>query len=195
VAPVSPVPRLLDEARSAMTARDWPRAQRAVDEILRLEPGNAEAGTRKTEIAARIAARNRAFSTGATQVQGARPAGRGPAGFDVGGATVAQSDYMGQIQCATTPARVEEGDQYSIQCTLLNTGKRSYKVESVQVIEIVDGARRTIPIQSSRRDLEPQERTPIAQHGAAWTAQREYRFEVTVRTDKNTSFSASVGWR
>lgn len=178
-----------------MGAKDWPRAQRAVDEVLRLEPANAEAATRKAEIAARVAARAKAFSTGATQVQGARPAGRGPAGFDVGGATVAQSDYMGQIQCATAPARVEEGDQYSVQCTLLNTGKRSFKIESIQAIEIADGARRTIPLQAPRGDLGPQERLPIAQHAAAWTAQREYRLEITVRTDKNTSFSATVNWR
>jgi hypothetical protein len=181
--------------RSAIAARDWAQAQRAADEVLRVEPGNAEAGARRPDIAARLAARSRGFSTSSTSVTGARASGRGPAGFDVGGATVAQSDYMGQIACAAAPVRVDMGEAYSVDCSLQNTGKKSFKVESVQIVETVDGARRNAAGLAPRGDIAVQQRVGVAEVRGTWSASRDYRLEVTVRTDKNTSFSASVSWR
>ena len=83
VAPVSQAPRLLEEARAAMNAKDLPKAAQLLGEVLKVEPGNAEASTRKAEVDSRMASLAKKFVTGATSVIGGKTA-KGPSGFDLG---------------------------------------------------------------------------------------------------------------
>lgn len=178
-----------------MAAKDWLLAQRTLDEILKNEPGNAEATAAKTQVAMHIAMRNRSFTVTTTSITGAKTTTKGPAGFDVGGATVAQTDYSAQISCAVNPARVDTGESYSLECNVQNTGKKGFKIESVQIAEVVDGGRKPAPTSGAKSELGVQQRATIGQQRGSWSATRDYRVEVTVATDKGVSFSATLNWK
>jgi len=193
-APVSQAPKLLEEARAAMAARDFPKAQQLVDQVLRLEPGNVEAATRKTEIAARLATINRKFSAGATSVIGGKTA-KGPSGFDLGGGGVVKTDFSAQIRCTTTPAIVEEGTFYTVRCAIVNIGTKSFKIESVAANETRDGAKTPGTGTTPRGDLAPQSESVLVEKTGAWSAKSQWSLEIVAKTNKDESFRAVYNWR
>ena len=192
-APVSQIPRLLEDERAAAAAKDYARAAQILGQILGLEPGNAEATTRKADIDARLISTNRKFSVGPTTVIGGKGA-RGPTGFDVGGAVV-QTDFVAQIKCSITPASMERGAAYAIRCSILNVGTKSFKIENVTVNELVDGAKTAGTAMAPRQDIGPQTEVAILDKAGTWSAKTQWSVEVIAKTNKDESFRAVYIWR
>ena len=194
VAPVSQAPRLLEEARAAVAARDYPKAVQALDTLLRLEPGNAEAAARKAEVEARVATLARKFSGGATTVIGGKTA-KGPSGFDLGGGGVVKTDFSAQIRCTTTPTSVEAGMAYTVRCSILNIGTKAFKLESVSANETADGAKTAGAGSAPRTDLAPQANAVIFEKSGTWSAKSAWSVEVVAKTTKDESFRTVYNWR
>ncbi|MEO5761945.1 MAG: hypothetical protein ABIR28_06495 [Vicinamibacteria bacterium] len=194
-APTSQVPRVLEEARAAMAARDLPRASQLLDQALRLEPGNGEATTRKAEVDSRIAALNRKFGVGATTVLGGKTAKKGPTGFDLGGGGIVQTDFSAQIRCSTTPASLENGMPYSVRCNILNIGTKAFRILSVAGNETLDGAKTSATGTAPGRDIAPQSDGVIFEKSGTWTAKSQWSLELVAKTTKDESFRAVFNWR
>ena len=194
VAPVSQAPRLLEEARAAMNAKDLPKAAQLLGEVLKLEPGNAEASTRKAEVDSRMASLAKKFVTGATSVIGGKTA-KGPSGFDLGGGGVVKTDFSAQIRCTTTPTSVDPGTSFSIRCSILNIGAKAFKIESVTANEVADGAKTAGAGVAPRGDIAPQADAVIVERTGAWSAKGSWSLEVIAKTTKDESFRAVYNWR
>ncbi|HQZ18192.1 MAG TPA: hypothetical protein PLD86_15075 [Vicinamibacteria bacterium] len=192
--PVSQAPRLLEEARTAMTAKDLPRAAQLLGEVLKLEPGNSEAATRKAEVDARMAALAKKFVTGVTSVIGGKTA-KGPSGFDLGGGGVVKTDFSAQIRCTTTPTSVDAGASYSIRCSILNIGAKAFKIEGITVNEVADGAKTAGAGVTPRGDIAPQADAVIVERVGTWSAKGSWSLEVIAKTTKDESFRAVYSWR
>lgn len=193
-APASQAPRLLEEARVAMAAKDFPKATQALNEVLRLEPGNSEAAARKAEVDARMASLGKKFVTGATSVIGGKTA-KGPSGFDLGGGGVVKTDFSAQIRCTTTPTAVDAGASFSIRCSILNIGTKSFKIESITVNEVADGAKTAGAGMTPRQDIAPQSDAVILERVGTWSAKSSWSLEVIAKTTKDESFRAVYNWR
>jgi hypothetical protein len=192
--PASQVPRLLEEAQAAAMARDFARASQILDQVLKIEPSNATAAARKTDVEARRTSLARKFSVGSTAVIGGKAA-KGPTGFDLGGGAVVQTDLAAQIRCTTTPTSVELGMRHSVRCSILNIGAKAFRIESVAVTETLDGAKSTGAGAAPRADIAPQSDAVILERGGAWSATAQWSLEVVAKTTKGESFRASYSWR
>jgi hypothetical protein len=194
-APVSQVPRLLEEARAAVTARDLSKASQLLDQVLALEPGNRDATARKAEVTTRLASLNRKFSVGATTVLGGKTAKAGPAGFDLGGGAVVKTDFSAQIRCTASPASLEVGMNYTVSCSILNIGTKGFKLESVTTNETVDGAKSAGAGTAPRQDIAPQSTGGILERSGSWGAKSQWSIEIVAKTTKDESFRAVYTWR
>jgi hypothetical protein len=193
-APVSQAPRLLGEARAAVSAQDLARASQLFDQVLRLEPGNREAATEKAEVTARLASLNRKFAVGATTVLGGKTA-KGPSGFDLGGGAVVQTDFSAQIRCTATPTSLEAGARVTVRCSILNIGTKAFKIDNVAVNETVDGAKSSWAGTAPRQDIAPQRDAVILERAGAWSAKSQWSMEIVAKTSKDESFRAVYSWR
>jgi hypothetical protein len=193
-APVSQAPRLLEEARAAMNAKDLAKASTLLAEVLRLEPGNAEAATRRAEVDARMVSMGRKFATGATSVLGGKTS-KGPSGFDLGGGGVVKTDFSAQIRCTTTPTAVDPGAAYTVRCSILNIGTKAFKIDGITVNEVADGAKTTGAGVAPRTDIGPQSDAVILERAGTWSAKGSWSLEVVAKTSKDESFRAVYSWR
>lgn len=193
-APPSQVPRLLEEARAAMAARDLAKAGQLLDQAQRLEPGNTEVTARRAEVEGRLAILGRRFSPGATNVTGAKQT-KGPSGFDLGGGGAVKTDFAAQIRCGVTPASVEPGLPYNVRCSIVNVGQKSFRLESVSVSESADGARATFSGTPPPRDIAPQGEAMIVDRNGTWSAKSQWSLEVNAKTTKAEGFVVAHSWR
>jgi hypothetical protein len=185
----------MDEARAAMSAKDLARANLLLDQVLKLEPGNTEATSRKAEVENRMGALNRRFSVGATTVLGGKTAGKGPTGFDLGGGGVVRTDFSAQIRCTTTPTSLEAGMPYTVHCSILNIGTKAFKIESITVNETLDGARSAGAGTTPRADIAPQSDAVILDKAGTWSGKSQWSLEIVAKTTKDESFRAVYSWR
>ena len=193
-APASQAPRLLEEAKAAMTAKDLPRASQLFGEVLKHEPANAEATARKAEVDGRIVLLGRKFVTGATSVIGGKTA-KGPSGFDLGGGGVVKTDFSAKILCTTTPTSVEPGTSFSIRCSILNIGAKPFKIEAITANEVADGAKNAGAGVTPRAEIGPQADAVIVERVGAWSAKASWSLEIVAKTTKDESFRAVYNWR
>ena len=173
---------------------DLSKSSQLLDQVLKLQPGNPEATSRKADVDARAAALARKFSVSGTTVIGGKAA-KGPTGFDLGGGGAVQRESSAQIRCTTTPASVEPGKAYSVSCSILNIGSKSFKLESVTVNESADGARSAGAGLAPRQDIAPQSSVVILQRSGTWGAKSQWSLDILAKTNKEESFRAIYSWR
>lgn len=193
----TPVPKLLEDARAAIAAKDLAKAADLFDQALKAEPTNSAAIAGKAEVAARLAALNRKFSMAATTTIGGK-ATKGPTGFDLGGSAAVTADHSGQIRCTTTPAAVEPGVKFTLKCSLLNIGAKGFKITEVTGSETVDNAARgSGPGEGSlpKQVLAPRAEVVIFEKSGAWSASNSWRLEILVKTNEDESFRSAYSWR
>ena len=177
-----------------MIAKDFPKAAQFLGEVLKLEPGNAEATSRKADVDARLASLGKKFATGATSVIGGKTA-KGPSGFDLGGGGVVKTDFSAKILCTTTPTAVDPGASFSIRCSILNIGTKPFKIEAITVNEVLDGAKNAGAGVTPRQDIAPQSDAVILERVGTWSAKASWSLEIIAKTTKDESFRAVYNWR
>jgi hypothetical protein len=189
------VASLQAQADSALGARQYDAAIGALDEVLKLDPGNAKAaGDRANAITLRDAARKK-FVAGRTVVK-TEKAQDGLAGFD-GAAVQKAPDFLGRIEFEMSPTSgIRPGDNYNLKFYLVNEGKKAIRVGGLSVNTTVNGTGSGAPVASKVRDVEPQQRALLGEVSGSWKdGTTSWSTEVLVTANKGDSLKNQISWR
>jgi hypothetical protein len=189
------VSSLLAQADGAMSARQYEAAIAALDEVLKLDPGNARASAnRASAVSLRDLARRR-FVPGRTVVR-TEKAQDGLAGFE-GAAVQKAPDFLGRIEFEMSPpSGIQAGDNYTLKFYLVNEGKKAIHVGSINVTTSVNGGGSATPVASKVRDVEPQQRAQLGEVSGAWKdGTTAWSAEILVTANKGDSLKNTITWR
>ncbi len=187
----------LARAEGLAAARDFAGAAGAYDEALKLDPSNARATEGKAAALAAVASLKRAFVAGRTSVQSGKAAKGGVSGFDSEDVSVAKApDYSGRIDFEASPRNVKPSDKYTILVYLTNDGKKSFKIQTVTLTTVTNGARSGGPVSPRDKDLEPQQRVLLAELPGTWQADtKTWAVEVNVTSARGDTLKNTLNWR
>jgi hypothetical protein len=189
------VASLQAQADGALGARQYDAAIGALDEVLRLDPGNAKAaGDRANAVVLRDAARKK-FVPGRTVVK-TEKAQDGLAGFD-GAAVQKAPDFLGRIEFEMSPTSgIRPGDNYNLKFYLVNEGKKPIRVASIGVNTTVNGTGSGAPVASKVRDVETQQRALLGEVSGSWKdGTTSWSTEVLVTANRGDSLKNQITWR
>ncbi len=189
------VANLLGEGQRAMQTGRYDAAVRFYDEVLKLDPSNAQAGPARQAAVNAAAAAKRTFVGTRTSVQAGGGKG-GPAGFDSAGVSVANPDYSGRIQFEASPSRVKAGDGFTIRVYLTNNGKKDYKLTGVEIVTKADGGTKPWPATPPAAKVDVGQRALVAELKGVWEdGVDKWSTDVTITTDHKDTFKSRVTWK
>jgi hypothetical protein len=189
------VANLLGEGQRAMQTGRYDAAVRFYDEVLKLDPSNAQAGQARQAALNAAAAAKRTFVGTRTSVQGGGGRG-GPAGFDSAGVSVANPDYSGRIQFEASPSRVKAGDSYTIRVYLTNNGKKDYRLSGLEIVTKADGSTKSWPAAPPTAKVDAGQRVLVAELKGVWEdGVDKWSTNVTITTDHKDTFRSRVTWK
>jgi hypothetical protein len=187
---------LLAQAEAGLASGQYDQAIGQLDEVLRLDPGNAKAtADRASAVSLRDAARKK-FVSGRTAVKTEKASGGGLEGFD--GAAVARTpDFSGRIEFEMSPASgLKPGDAWTLKFFLVNDGKKSIKVGGVSATTNVNGSAAGGPVTGAPKEVAPQQRAPLGQLTGSWReGTTAWTAEVLVTANKGDSLKNTLTWR
>jgi hypothetical protein len=191
VAPVNPVPGLMAQAEQAMAAKRYNDAIARFNDVLKLEPENAEAATRKLHAQGDRASLGRYFFTAVTMSEG-KASGGGLKGFD--GGSVVKS----QCECALTyevdPTNPVQGERYAVSIFLRNDSKKDIKPQSIAASVTVNGSSSNRPLSLVTKEVKRGQKTLIGRLDDTWTVgTTSWSMEAAVSAGGNT-YRAQLTW-
>ncbi|HEV7502079.1 MAG TPA: hypothetical protein VGQ33_18825, partial [Vicinamibacteria bacterium] len=190
-APVNPVPGLMAQAEQAMAAKRYNDAIAKFGDVLKLEPENAEAATRKLHAQGDRASMGRYFFTAVTMSEG-KASGGGLKGFD--GGSVVKS----QCECAVTyevdPANPAQGERYAVSIFLRNDSKKDIKPQSIAASVTVNGSASNRPLSLATKEVKRGQKTLIGRLDDTWmVGTTSWSMEGAVSAGGNT-YRAQLTW-
>lgn len=196
--PAGPPPdlgRRLAEGERALSDGRWEAARTAYEQALQLEPGNPRAQEGRARAAAAAGALRRSFVP--ELGSGESGAAVGPPGFDTGDVVVKKAPQVpGRMDFAVTPAHVGPGTAYSITVALANFGKKSIKLRSLRLVELVNGQRTVSEPAPQSTEVRKGQRAPLAQLSGAWpAATKEWSLEVQATSTQGDVYIGKLVWR
>lgn len=192
--PLTPeVASLLKQANSASQEHRYEVAAGLYDEILKRDPQNAQArawkananALRRTFIESRPEAENVKGSPGRLQ------------GFDTGDVEVKRpADVPARLELDVSPARVKPGDGYTVKIYLLNTGKKTIKINDMNVAKTVNGTRSAASVMPRAKEIEPKDRALLDVLLGVWADDTaSWSLQVLVRTSRGDSYLNEIVWK
>jgi molecular chaperone GrpE (heat shock protein) len=190
-APVNPVPGLMAQAEQAMASKRYTDAIAKFNDVLKLEPQNQEAATRKLHAQGERASMGRYFLTAVTMSEG-KASGGGLKGFD--GGSVVKS----QCECALTyevdPTNPAQGERYAVSIFLRNDSKKDIKPQSIAATVTVNGSSSNRPISLATKEVKRGQKTLIGRLDDTWTlGTTSWSMEAAVGAGGNT-YRAQLTW-
>jgi hypothetical protein len=190
-APVNPVPGLMAQAEQAMASKRYGDAIARFNDVLKLEPQNTEAATRKLHAQGERASMGRYFFTAVTMSEG-KASGGGLKGFD--GGSVVKS----QCECALTyevdPTNPAQGERYAVSIFLRNDSKKDIKPQSIAASVTVNGSSSNRPISLVTKEVKRGQKTLIGRLDDTWTVgTTSWSMEAAVSAGGNT-YRAQLSW-
>ena len=190
-APVNPVPGLMAQAEQAMAAKRYGDAISKLNDVLKLEPQNQEAATRKLHAQGERASMGRYFLTAVTMSEG-KASGGGLKGFD--GGSVVKS----QCECALTyevdPTNPAQGERYAVSIFLRNDSKKDIKPQSIAASVTVNGASSDRPVSLATKEVKRGQKTLVGRLDDVWTVgTTSWSMEAAVSAGGNT-YRAQLTW-
>lgn len=188
---------LLGQADAALAARQYDAAVGHLDEVLRLDPGNAKATAQRASAVAQRDAARKKFVPGRTVVKTEKASG-GLAGFDSGDVALQRSpDFLGRIDFEMSPASgIRPGDSYTLKFFLINEGKKAIRVQGVTATTNVNGAPSGAPVTPRVREIAPQQRADLGEVTGSWQdGTTSWSAEVMVTANKGDSLKNTISWR
>jgi hypothetical protein len=179
------------QAEPAMAAKRYNDAIAKFGEVLKLEPQNAEAATRRLHAQGERASMGRYFFTAVTLSEG-KASGGGLKGFD--GGSVVKS----QCECALTyevePANPAQGERYAVSIFLRNDSKKDIKPQSITASVTVNGSSSNRPISLATKEVKRGQKTLIGRLDDTWTVgTTSWSMEAAVSAGGNT-YRAQLTW-
>jgi hypothetical protein len=179
------------QAEQAMAAKRYNDAIARFNEVLKLEPENAEAATRRLHAQGDRASMGRYFFTAVTMSEG-KASGGGLKGFD--GGSVVKS----QCECALTyevdPTNPAQGERYAVSIFLRNDSKKEIKPQSITASVTVNGSSSNRPISLATKEVKRGQKTLIGRLDDTWTVgTTSWSMEAAVSAGGNT-YRAQLTW-
>jgi molecular chaperone GrpE (heat shock protein) len=190
-APVNPVPALMSQAEQAMAAKRYSEAITKFNEVLKLDPQNAEAATGKLHAQGERASMGRYFLTAVTMSEG-KASGGGIKGFD--GGSVVKS----QCECALTyevsPANPAQGEPYAVSIFLRNDSKKDIKPQSISASVTVNGSSSNRPVSLATKEVKRGQKTLVGRLEDVWkVGTTSWSMEAAVGAGGST-YRAQLTW-
>ena len=190
-APVNPVPGLLAQAEQAMTGRRYDEAITRFNEVLKVEPQNAEALTGKQRAMGERASVGRYFLTAITMSEG-KASGGGIKGFE--GGQVVKSQCECALTYEVTPANPVQGQPYSVAIFLKNDSKKDIKPQSIAVSVTVNGSSANRPVTLATKEVAKGQRALVGKLEDTWkVGTTSWSLEAAVGAGGNT-YRAQLSW-
>ena len=193
------VQQLVDQAETALGARQYDAALASLDGALRLDPGNARATSLRGDATRRRDLAKRRFVAGRTTVETQKAQKSDSlAGFDTGDADLRKApDFSGRIEFEMSPATgIEPADPWTLRVYVVNDGKKPIRVQGVTLATSVNGAAGGGPVPSRAREIAPQQRVLVAETTGSWRdGTTAWSTEATVSAGKGDSLKSTIAWR
>ena len=189
-----------DATRSYLEARDgFERAaraagMRAVRATVERGPGvralttpaDAPATTRAT---AESASPTHVFSTEGTVVSAAPT--DGPSGFESGDSR-RPVEFVGRLLFQVVPTTVHAGDPFVVRLRLVNEGRRSVRVRSLEAVMLAEGHRTPVNAKIVQREVEAQREAIVAEYSGEWRERGPWTLEALVVTDRGERIASRL---
>jgi hypothetical protein len=191
---------LVGEAEAALGSRQYDVAISRLDEALRLQPGNGQAATLRTEAVRRRDLARRRFVPGRTAVltEKAQKEAGALAGFDTGDADLRKApDFQGRIEFEMSPTSgLEPGDAWTLRIFVVNEGKKAIRILGVNVGTSVNGTTTSGSAAPKARDIQPQQRALVGEVTGSWQqATTSWSTDVAITANKGDSLKNTIAWR
>jgi hypothetical protein len=168
---------------------------------LRVDSGNTQAASLRSDAVRRRDLARRRFVPGRTAVQtpkAQKDNAADLAGFDTGDADLRKApDFLGRVEFEMTPASgIEPGDAWTLRAYVVNEGKKPIRVAGVTVATTVNGAGSGAPVPSRAREIAPQQRVLVAEAAGPWRdGTTAWATAITVTAGKGESLQNTITWR
>ncbi|HEV7500695.1 MAG TPA: hypothetical protein VGQ33_11855 [Vicinamibacteria bacterium] len=190
-APANPVPALLGLAEQASAARRFDEAITRYNDVLRIEPQNAEAVAGKLRAAGDRASVGRYFLTAVTMSEG-KSSGGGIKGFD--GGQVVKSQCECALMYEVTPPNPVQDQPYAVSVFLRNDSKKDIKPQNISASVTVNGSAASHPITLAAKEVARGQRVMIGRLEDTWkVGTTSWSMEAAVGAGGNT-YRAQLTW-
>jgi len=192
---------LLVQAETAIGARQYDAAISHLDGALRVDSGNTQAASLRSDAVRRRDLARRRFVPGRTAVEtpkAQKDNAADLAGFDTGDADLRKApDFLGRVEFEMTPASgIEPGDAWTLRAYVVNEGKKPIRIAGVTVATTVNGAGSGAPVPSRAREIAPQQRVLVAEAAGSWRdGTTAWATAITVTAGKGESLQNTITWR
>jgi serine/threonine-protein kinase len=138
----------------------------------------------------------RAFVTGRTTVASARGGGA-IEGFETADVkTRRMPDLTGHLEFETEPADVKPGEALLIRLFVVNEGRKPMRVRGIALTQILNGKRSPLPANTLAREVQPFQRTAVAETRATWSDDvSEWSLDAVVTSDREETAQSRLSWQ
>lgn len=190
-APANPVPGLLALAEQAVAGKKFDEAITRYNEVLKLEPQNAEAMAGKLRATGDRASMGRYFLTAVTMSEG-KASGGGIKGFD--GGNVVKSQCECALMYEVTPPNPVQGQPYTVSVFLRNDSKKDIKPQNIAATVTVNGTASSRPVTLIAKDIAKGQRVMVGKIEDTWrVGTTSWSMEAAVGAGGNT-YRAQLTW-
>jgi tetratricopeptide (TPR) repeat protein len=203
----------LNQANTAMAARQYEAAIAFYNRILEMDPNHQAAligktgaiGAKSQADAAASGTRPggavRTFVSGKTEAKGTEQGGlvgfEDSAGVNVKKGTQA-AELPGKIVFESNPLAPKPGERFKVIVSLLNEGSQGIQLATMTVVAIENGKRQSGPVPLSVTTVAPGQRAPVFQTPGdqVWKeGTQSWTMEIVLRTAKGETYRNTLSWK
>jgi hypothetical protein len=115
----------------------------------------------------------------------------GPSGFD--STDVRRPvEFIGRLLFQVVPPSVRAGDPFVVRLRLVNEGRRSVRVRSLETAVLFDGRRTPVESKIVQREVEPQREGIVAEYSGEWREAGPWALEAVLVTDRGERIASRL---
>jgi hypothetical protein len=109
------------------------------------------------------------------------------AGFETTDVTTQRPPrFEGKLEFEVLPSEVHPGEPFVVRLHLVNEGRRSVRIEGIEISTVEDGRRTRAPAEVLQEEVDPQHRALVAEYAGVWPSVDSWSLEAeaTVEGDE-----------